>query len=88
MKRPKFVPCRNPENVEGQASQPGDVDIEASPSPTVRRVTHALLVVIFTIWLAAIAPQESWYTPGYEVTCEYSGCPRYETVEKKVEMMT
>ena len=56
---------------EGQDSQPCHLDIEASPSPTVARVTHgdsqmerpswtwrcvqtfiALLVVIFTTWLA------------------------------------
>ena len=56
---------------EGQASQPCHVDIEASPRPTVTRVTHgdsqmersswtwrcfqmfiALLVVIFTTWVA------------------------------------
>ena len=69
---------------EGQTSPPCHVDIEASPSPTVTRVTHgdsqmerpswtwrclqmfiALLVVIFTTWLAiAIGCQESWDPPG------------------------
>ena len=66
---------------EGQASPPCHVDIEASPRPTVTRVTHgdsqhrpswtwrffqmfiALLVVIFTTWLAiALASEESWAT--------------------------
>ena len=66
---------------EGQSGRPGHVDIEASPSPTVTRVTHggnedrpswtwrcvqmfiALLMVIFTTWLA-IAPvsEKSWDT--------------------------
>ena len=70
---------------EGQASPPCHVDIEASPRPTVARVTHgdseikrpswtwrclqmfiALLVVIFTTWLAiAISSQEAWGTPSY-----------------------
>ena len=72
---------------EGQASPPCHVDIEASPSPTVTRVTHgdseikrpswtwrclqmfiALLVVIFTTWLAiAIGCQESWDISSYGV---------------------
>ena len=72
---------------EGQASPPCHVDIEASPSPTVTRVTHgdsqverpswswrcvqmfiALLVVIFTTWLAiALVSKESWDTPSYGV---------------------
>ena len=66
---------------EGQASPPCHVDIEASPRPTVTRVTHgnsqsrpswtwrclqmfiALLVVIFTTWVAiAFASEESWAT--------------------------
>ena len=70
---------------EGQASPPCHVDIEASPSPTVTRVTHgdseikrpswtwrclqmfiALLVVIFTTWLAiAFGSQESWDISSY-----------------------
>ena len=64
---------------EGQASPPCHVDVEASPGPTVTRVTYgdsqhrpswtwrffqmfiALLVVIFTTWLAiAFGSQESW----------------------------
>ena len=72
---------------EGQASPPCHVDIEASPSPTVTRVTHgdseikrpswtwrclqmfiALLVVIFTTWLAiAFGSQESWDISSYGV---------------------
>ena len=66
---------------ESQASPPCHVDIEASPRPTVTRVTHgdsqnrpswtwrclqmfiALLVVIFTTWLAvALGSQEAWNT--------------------------
>ena len=70
---------------EGQASPPCHVDIEASPSPTVTRVTYgdsqnrpswtwrclqmfiALLVVIFTTWLAiALGSQEaSWDISSY-----------------------
>ena len=75
---------------EGQASPPCHLDIEASPRPTVTRVTYgdsqhrpswtwrfsqmfiALLVAIFTTWLAiAFGSQESW---GSSYSVYSAGC--------------
>eukprot|EP00434_Breviolum_minutum_P036235 symbB.v1.2.032101.t1/scaffold3808.1/size49906/1 len=77
---------------DGPSAQPGHVDIEVSPSPTVTRVNHediegrpawtsrffqsflALLVVIFTTWLAiALGSEKSWDTPSYEPVWDDNG---------------
>ena len=71
---------------DGQASPPCQVDIEASPRPTVTRVTYgdsqmerpswtwrclqmfiALLVVIFTTWLAIAIGCQSWENSIYDL---------------------
>eukprot|EP00434_Breviolum_minutum_P040235 symbB.v1.2.035748.t1/scaffold4887.1/size33438/2 len=89
---------------EGQAIQPGHVDIEVSPTPTVTRVTHrdgdrpswtwrcvqifiALLVVIFTTWLAiVIGSQVSWEppsrgTPSYSYGNMHDDMDSFELIE-------
>ena len=75
------------QNVKAKLAHLVMLTLEASPSPTVTRVTHgdsqmerpswtwrclqmfiALLVVIFTTWLAiAISSQEAWYPQLWSV---------------------